>query len=102
MTTQELLQKANAAKGAMALADTQTKNRALLAMAHALEEHCADILAANGQDLEAARGTVSVISAAWPRASGRRPPCPTRWGGSSAGWSGPTGWSLKRRRCPWG
>ena len=61
MTTQELLQKANAAKGAMALADTQTKNRALLAMAHALEEHCADILAANGQDLEAARGTVSEV-----------------------------------------
>lgn len=61
MTTQELLQKANAAKSAMALADTQTKNRALLAMAHALEEHCADILAANGQDLEAARGTVSEV-----------------------------------------
>ena len=39
MTTQELLQKANAAKGAMALADTGTKNRALLAMAGALEEH---------------------------------------------------------------
>lgn len=61
MTTQELLQKANAAKGAMALADTGTKNRALLAMASALEEHCADILAANALDMEAARGTVSEV-----------------------------------------
>lgn len=61
MTTQELLQKANAAKGAMALADTGTKNRALLAMAHALEEHCADVLAANTLDLEEARGTVSEV-----------------------------------------
>ena len=61
MTTQELLQKANAAKGAMALADTGTKNRALLAMASALEEHCADILAANALDMEAARETVSEV-----------------------------------------
>ena len=61
MTTQELLQGAVCAKGAMALADTQTKNRALLAMAHALEAHCADILAANALDLEAARGTVSEV-----------------------------------------
>ena len=61
MTTQELLQKAKAAKGAMALADTGTKNRVLLAMASALEAHCADILAANALDLEAARGTVSDV-----------------------------------------
>lgn len=61
MTTQELLQKAKGAKGAMALADTDTKNRALLAMADALEEHCPDILAANALDLEAARGTVSDV-----------------------------------------
>ena len=61
MTTQELLQKAKGAKGAMALADTDTKNRALLAMADALEEHCPDILAANALDLEAARGTISDV-----------------------------------------
>ena len=61
MTTQELLQKAKEAKGAMALADTDTKNRALLAMADALEERCPDILAANALDLEAARGTVSDV-----------------------------------------
>ena len=61
MTTQELLSQAKQAKGAMALADTDTKNRALLAMADALEEHCAAILAANALDLEAARGTISDV-----------------------------------------
>lgn len=61
MTTQELLQKANGAKGAMALADTDMKNRALLAMADALISHTGDILAANALDLEAARGTISDV-----------------------------------------
>ncbi len=61
MTTQELLQNAKAAKGRMALADTRTKNQALLAMADALEAHSADILAANALDLEAAKETVSEV-----------------------------------------
>ena len=61
MTTQELLQKAKAARGAMALADTKVKNRALLAMADALEHHGGDILAANALDLEAAKGTISPV-----------------------------------------
>ncbi len=61
MTTQELLQKARAAKWDMAAADTATKNRALLAMADALEARCDDILAANALDLEAARGTISEV-----------------------------------------
>ena len=61
MTTIELLQTAKGAKGAMAQADTETKNKALLAMADALEAHGADILAANVQDLEKARGTVSDV-----------------------------------------
>ncbi len=61
MTTMELLERARGAKGAMALADTETKNRALLAMADALEARQADILAANAQDLEAARGTISDV-----------------------------------------
>ena len=61
MTTQELLIRAKGAKSAMRLADTETKNRALLAMADALEKRSADILAANALDLEAARGAVSDV-----------------------------------------
>ena len=61
MTTQELLQRAKGAKGAVALADTETKNRALCSMADALERHQEDILAANRLDLEAARGTISEV-----------------------------------------
>ena len=61
MTTQELLQKARAAKWDMAAADTAAKNRALLAMADALEARCDDILAANALDLETARGTISEV-----------------------------------------
>ena len=61
MTTQELLLRAKQAKGALALADTGTKNRALLAMADALEKQADQILAANVLDLEAAKGTVSDV-----------------------------------------
>ena len=61
MTTQELLQRARAAKWDIAAADTAAKNRALLAMAKALEEHSGDILAANRLDLEAARRTISQV-----------------------------------------
>ena len=61
MTTMELLERARGAKTAMALADSEQKNRALLAMAGALERHQGDILAANEQDLAAARGTISEV-----------------------------------------
>lgn len=61
MTTQELLQRARGAKGAMALADSQAKDAALLAMADALMAHQSAILSANSLDLESARGTVSEV-----------------------------------------
>ncbi len=61
MTTQELLQKVNEAKGVMALADTEAKNKALLAMADALIAHTGDILSANALDMEAARGVMSEV-----------------------------------------
>ena len=61
MTTQELLLQAKSAKTAMAVADTDTKNAALLAMATALEAHTDEILAANRRDLEAARGHISDV-----------------------------------------
>lgn len=61
MTTMELLHRAKAAKGAVALADTRTKNAALMAMAEELLAGQEEILAANKLDLEAARGTVSEV-----------------------------------------
>ena len=61
MTTRELLVKAKRAKPAVALASAEQKNAALLAMAAALEEDCAAILAANALDMEAARGAVSDV-----------------------------------------
>ena len=61
MTTQELLQGAKAAKSAAAALSTQEKNRLLLAMADSLVQHRADILAANDQDVEAARATIAPV-----------------------------------------
>lgn len=61
MTTREILQAAKAARPALQGADTQQKNTALLAMADALEAQTAEILAANAQDMEAARGTISEV-----------------------------------------
>ncbi|MDE6590594.1 MAG: gamma-glutamyl-phosphate reductase, partial [Oscillospiraceae bacterium] len=61
MTTQELLLRARQARGAMALADTETKNRALLAMADALVDNTQSILTANGLDLIEAKGSMSTV-----------------------------------------
>lgn len=61
MTTKELLIGARAAKTALAALDTETKNRMLLTMAEALEAAGPAILAANAQDLAAAKGTVSDV-----------------------------------------
>ena len=61
MTTQEILCAANDAKTAMALADTNQKNAALLAMAEALLRQETDILEANSRDLEAARDSVNAV-----------------------------------------
>ena len=61
MTTMELMYQAKAAKGAMALADTATKNRALDYMAQALVEDAQAILAANELDIEAAKDSISEV-----------------------------------------
>ena len=61
MTTMELLGRAREAKAPMALADTERKNAALLAMAEELEAGAGEILAANREDLEAAEGIISPV-----------------------------------------
>ena len=61
MTTLEILKRAKAATPALALLDTETKNRALLAMADALEASCADILAANALDVAAASEQMNAV-----------------------------------------
>ena len=61
MTTMELLHKTRAAMGSIAAADAEKKNALLLAMADSLEEHCTDILAANAEDMAAARGHISDV-----------------------------------------
>ena len=61
MTTQQILETARGAKSAIALASTEQKNNALLAMADAILQQEEAILAANREDLEAAKGTVSDV-----------------------------------------
>ena len=61
MTTQELLQAAGIAKTAVGTAGTHQKNVALLAMASRLESAMPAILAANKQDLDAARDVISPV-----------------------------------------
>ncbi len=61
MTTREILLAAKAAAPVLAVADTETKNQALLAMADALEADTAAILAANALDMEAAAGHIQPV-----------------------------------------
>ena len=61
MTTMEILQAAQTARMPLALADTDTKNAALEAMAVALTAAADEILAANRRDLDAARGHISDV-----------------------------------------
>ncbi|MBQ3019311.1 MAG: glutamate-5-semialdehyde dehydrogenase [Clostridia bacterium] len=55
-TTQEILKAAKAAASVLSILSPQQKNTALLAMADALEENAATILAANALDVENAKG----------------------------------------------
>ncbi|MDO4472656.1 MAG: glutamate-5-semialdehyde dehydrogenase [Bacillota bacterium] len=61
MNTQELMRSARSARTALAAADTETKNRALLLMAEALENSTEPILAANGEDMDEQRGIISDV-----------------------------------------
>ena len=61
MTTQELLIAAKKTAPQLRTASAEAKNRALLCMADALLKHTADILSANEQDMQAARGNISEV-----------------------------------------
>ena len=61
MTTKEILIAAKACAPGMAVADTEKKNKALFAMADALETAADEILAANALDLEAAKSHISPV-----------------------------------------
>ena len=61
MTTLEQMRQAKAAAPALKSAATEQKNAALRAMAQALCDHTADILAANAQDMDAAKGHISPV-----------------------------------------
>ncbi len=60
-TTQEILAAAKNAVPQLLTLTNQEKNHALLAMADALEQATAEILAANALDMEAARGHISEV-----------------------------------------
>ena len=59
MTTGEILLQTRNAKSALLTADTDSKNRALLAMADALLERQEAILCANAKDMDNARGRIA-------------------------------------------
>ena len=61
MTTRELLLAARACMGALALTGGEERRAALRAMAARLRSECAAILAANAEDLEAAKATVAPV-----------------------------------------
>ncbi|HAX84399.1 MAG TPA: glutamate-5-semialdehyde dehydrogenase [Ruminococcaceae bacterium] len=61
MTTLDILKQAKAAKGELAKLSSEDKNKALLAMADALEENSAEILEENAKDVEAARGKITDV-----------------------------------------
>ena len=61
MTTMEIMKAAKLAAPSLAQTDTQMKNKALLAMASRLEAAVESILAANAQDVAAARGSVTDV-----------------------------------------
>ena len=61
MTTLDILKKTRAAWPHISSASNEAKNALLLAMAHSLERESAAILAANREDMDAARGRISDV-----------------------------------------
>ena len=61
MTTLDILKRAKAATATLSTLTTEKKNAALQAMADALTEDTAPILAANAADMAAAKGSISDV-----------------------------------------
>ncbi len=61
MTTLELLKNAKSVSTKLAMLDTETKNKALLAMAEAIEKESENILAANELDIKAAEDVIGSV-----------------------------------------
>ena len=61
MTTREILEKTLNAKRSLIKLSSEDKNGLLYAIADSLEAHTADILAANAQDMDSARGVISDV-----------------------------------------
>ncbi len=110
----KLGQAAVAATAPLALSDTATRNRALLAAAAALHAHSAQILAANEQDLHAARDAALSAAlldrlkldaarvAAMVRGLEEIAALPDPMGSVIAEWSRPNGLVIQRVRVPLG
>lgn len=60
-TTEQIMQDAKRVCPGLALADTETKNKALYAMADVLVQAADSILAANAEDMAAAKGRISDV-----------------------------------------
>ena len=67
MTTQQILEAARSAKSALALADNAARSTALLGMADALcdAQNQSAILAANAEDMAAAKGHISDVTVSY-------------------------------------
>ena len=61
MTTKEILVRAASVRGRLSLLTNEEKNAALLSMANCLEEDAEKIIAANREDISAARGKISDV-----------------------------------------
>lgn len=61
MTTKEILARAVSVRGRLSLLTNEEKNAALLSMANCLEEDAEKIIAANREDISAARGKISDV-----------------------------------------
>ena len=107
--------RAREAAAALALASTEAKNAALQAMAERIEANAGKILAANAQDVEAARAKgrdaafidrlaldeTRVAAMAKGLRRDRRP-CPIRSASVMARWTRPNGLEISRVRVPIG